>query len=334
MPSPRPSPGRSGPVAVGWQPTRRGRGPTRRAASARRRRGSRSSAARRGPPRSRRWPGRARRLGSGSPPACRSGSSRPGRDGGDGCGAHGRRPCAQPLPPRSHPLARRAARVRAAMGARRQRRRRDCIRMQRLACSRRRLWARSCRSGPTPTTRPTSRPGIMAAAARPRAAGGLRVGHRRRARHRTIRPLAARTARRRAPLGGGRRHGRPRRRRAPVRSACPTAASRTTTSGDRLGRCACSTRSQPDTILTFGARRHHATTPTTSPCTAGSPRRGASAGRPGRLLYATPTVEHLARFAALYEEWGIYMSDERPTGVPADELAVHVRSTGRRSTAS
>ena len=43
---------------------------------------------------------------------------------------------------------------------------------------------------------------------------------------------------------------------------------------------------------------------------------GGAAG--GRLLYATPTVEHLARFGARYEEWGIYMSDERPTGVPAE----------------
>ena len=41
-------------------------------------------------------------------------------------------------------------------------------------------------------------------------------------------------------------------------------------------------------------------------------------GRPGRLLYATPTAEQLARFGARYEEWGVYMGDERPIGVPSE----------------
>ena len=36
------------------------------------------------------------------------------------------------------------------------------------------------------------------------------------------------------------------------------------------------------------------------------------------------TEEHLARFADLYEEWGVYMTDERPVGVRPDELARHV----------
>ena len=51
-------------------------------------------------------------------------------------------------------------------------------------------------------------------------------------------------------------------------------------------------------------------------------------GRPCRLLYATYTPEHLARFGPLYEELGSYMTDERPTGVPADQLAVHVHLDG------
>ena len=81
---------------------------------------------------------------------------------------------------------------------------------------------------------------------------------------------------------------------------------------------------RPDTILTFGADGityhpdhvavHHWVT-----------RAWEDRGRPGRLLYATPTVEHLARFGARYEEWGIYMGDERPIGVAAGELAVHIR---------
>ncbi len=51
-------------------------------------------------------------------------------------------------------------------------------------------------------------------------------------------------------------------------------------------------------------------------------------GRPARLLYAAPTVEHLDEFGELYEQWDMYMTDERPVGVPADRLAVHVRLGG------
>ena len=77
---------------------------------------------------------------------------------------------------------------------------------------------------------------------------------------------------------------------------------------------------RPDTIVTFGADGitfhpdhvavHHWVT-----------QAWCERGRPGRLLYAAPTVEHLDRFGARYEEWGIYMGDERPTGVPAERLA-------------
>ncbi|HUF97487.1 MAG TPA: PIG-L family deacetylase [Ilumatobacter sp.] len=52
-------------------------------------------------------------------------------------------------------------------------------------------------------------------------------------------------------------------------------------------------------------------------------------GRREQLLYATPTVEHLDRFRDLYEEWNMYMSDERPTGIPTSELTVYVRLGGR-----
>ena len=37
--------------------------------------------------------------------------------------------------------------------------------------------------------------------------------------------------------------------------------------------------------------------------------------QPAQLLYSATTAEHLARFADLYEEWGVYMTDERPVGV-------------------
>jgi LmbE family N-acetylglucosaminyl deacetylase len=50
--------------------------------------------------------------------------------------------------------------------------------------------------------------------------------------------------------------------------------------------------------------------------------------RPARLLYATTTVELLARHREQFEEWNMYMTDERPTGVPADQLGVHMRLAG------
>lgn len=50
-------------------------------------------------------------------------------------------------------------------------------------------------------------------------------------------------------------------------------------------------------------------------------------GRSARLLHATETVEHLERFGHLYEEWGVYMTDERPVGVRREELALRVELT-------
>lgn len=47
-----------------------------------------------------------------------------------------------------------------------------------------------------------------------------------------------------------------------------------------------------------------------------------------RLLYATSTAEDLERFGHLYEEWGMYMSDQRPSGIPRDQLALHLELSG------
>jgi LmbE family N-acetylglucosaminyl deacetylase len=83
----------------------------------------------------------------------------------------------------------------------------------------------------------------------------------------------------------------------------------------------------PDTILTFGAdgatfhpdhiALHHWVTDAWE-----------RLGRPARLLYAAVTDEHLARFGRGYEQVGVYMTDDRPTGVVCDDLAVHVRLDG------
>jgi LmbE family N-acetylglucosaminyl deacetylase len=84
---------------------------------------------------------------------------------------------------------------------------------------------------------------------------------------------------------------------------------------------------RPETILTFGpdgATFHPDHIAISRWVTAGWEQRG----RRGRLLYATSTVEHLDRFGELYEEWGAYMTDERPSGARPDELAIHVRLDG------
>ena len=84
---------------------------------------------------------------------------------------------------------------------------------------------------------------------------------------------------------------------------------------------------EPDTILTFGpdGMTFHPDHVAVSRwvTAAWRARRGSS-----RLLHATSTVEQLGRFGHLYEDWGVYMTDERPVGAPADQLAVHVRLDG------
>lgn len=83
----------------------------------------------------------------------------------------------------------------------------------------------------------------------------------------------------------------------------------------------------PDTILTFGSDGitfHSDHIAVHRWVTTAWHRRG----RPGRLLYASWTVEHLDRHRHLHEEWGMYMSDERPVGVPEADLVLHVRLEG------
>lgn len=80
----------------------------------------------------------------------------------------------------------------------------------------------------------------------------------------------------------------------------------------------------PDTIITFGPEgmTYH---PDHIAVHRWVTRSWHRSGCRGRLLYATATTEELARFGHLYEEWGMYMSDERPVGVPPDRLALHLR---------
>ena len=84
---------------------------------------------------------------------------------------------------------------------------------------------------------------------------------------------------------------------------------------------------RPDTILTFGpdGMTFH---PDHIAVSRWVTEAWQQRGRPGRLLYATSTVEHLPRFRASYEEWGAYMTDQRPVGRPAEALALHVHLDG------
>lgn len=84
---------------------------------------------------------------------------------------------------------------------------------------------------------------------------------------------------------------------------------------------------EPDTILTFGpdgATGHPDHVAVHRWVTEAWAMRGGAA----RLLCATATTEHLVRFAPQYEEWGVYMTDERPEGTPTRDLALHVCLTG------
>jgi LmbE family N-acetylglucosaminyl deacetylase len=80
---------------------------------------------------------------------------------------------------------------------------------------------------------------------------------------------------------------------------------------------------RPDTILTFGpdGTTFHPDHQTVSAWVTQAWRR---TGRLGRLPHQAASEPHLRQWAADYERWGIYMSDERPVGVPVDKLAVRV----------
>jgi LmbE family N-acetylglucosaminyl deacetylase len=84
---------------------------------------------------------------------------------------------------------------------------------------------------------------------------------------------------------------------------------------------------RPDTILTFGAdgMTYH---PDHIAVHEWVTQAWNDGGRCGRLLYATSSVAFLDRFRDRYEDWNMYMTDERPTGIPAELLAVHRELSG------
>jgi LmbE family N-acetylglucosaminyl deacetylase len=83
----------------------------------------------------------------------------------------------------------------------------------------------------------------------------------------------------------------------------------------------------PDTILTFGPDgiTFHPDHIAVSRWVTEAWRQRRSRAR---LLYATNTVEQLTVFGELYEEWGIYMTEERPVGAPTTQLALRAELVG------
>jgi LmbE family N-acetylglucosaminyl deacetylase len=84
---------------------------------------------------------------------------------------------------------------------------------------------------------------------------------------------------------------------------------------------------RPDTVLTFGPDgiTYH---PDHIAVHRWVTRAWQDRGRPCRLLYATISRERLDRFRDDFEEWGMFMTSERPTGVPVSDLAVHLSLEG------
>lgn len=79
----------------------------------------------------------------------------------------------------------------------------------------------------------------------------------------------------------------------------------------------------PDTILTFspdGATFH----PDHMAVSRWVSKAWRRSGAPGRLLHTALTEPLRDRWGERYEQWGVYMSDQRPTAVPEDQLALHV----------
>jgi LmbE family N-acetylglucosaminyl deacetylase len=84
---------------------------------------------------------------------------------------------------------------------------------------------------------------------------------------------------------------------------------------------------RPDTVLTFapdGGTFH----PDHQAVSVWVDQARAAARHPPRVLHEVVTDEFLAEWGDLMETWGVYMSDDRPVGVPAETLALDVHLTG------
>jgi LmbE family N-acetylglucosaminyl deacetylase len=84
---------------------------------------------------------------------------------------------------------------------------------------------------------------------------------------------------------------------------------------------------EPDSILTFGP---DGITYHPDHIAVGAWVRAAweRVGRRGRLLRSTFTDDHMRTWSARYEQWNVFMTDERPTGMAAADLAVQLHLSG------
>jgi LmbE family N-acetylglucosaminyl deacetylase len=84
---------------------------------------------------------------------------------------------------------------------------------------------------------------------------------------------------------------------------------------------------RPDTILTFGpdGGTFHPDHQTVSRWARAAWHR---TGRTARLLYSTLTDDHLKTWADRYEDWNVFMTDERPVGTPVEALALRLETEG------
>jgi LmbE family N-acetylglucosaminyl deacetylase len=84
---------------------------------------------------------------------------------------------------------------------------------------------------------------------------------------------------------------------------------------------------RPDTILTFGpdGGTFHPDHQTVSTWVG---QAWQQTGRRGRLWHAAMTEEHLRDWGDRSDQWGVFMTDDRPTGVPRDKLAFHMQLSG------
>jgi LmbE family N-acetylglucosaminyl deacetylase len=84
---------------------------------------------------------------------------------------------------------------------------------------------------------------------------------------------------------------------------------------------------RPDTILTFGPDgiTFHSDHVTVSGWVGTACEK---VGFGGRLMHSAGSAEHWAIWGPRYEEWGVFMTDERPRPIPRDAMDLRLHLTG------
>jgi LmbE family N-acetylglucosaminyl deacetylase len=85
---------------------------------------------------------------------------------------------------------------------------------------------------------------------------------------------------------------------------------------------------RPDTVVTFGPDGGGTFHPDHLAVSRWVRAAWHRAGHRGRLLLSVSSEDHVRTWAEQYEKWEIFMTDDRPVGVPDAELAVRLRLAG------